>query len=99
MAEAIDPLDPHAVHDRDSFLAFVLALAADRRASVAAERASPSSPYGPDAGGWENVSIERFLEAAVAWAEDTGMGVSQGLPPEPSWRAFAVFLNCGKGYE
>jgi hypothetical protein len=38
-------------------------------------------------------------EAALSWAEDTDMGVDQGLPPEPSWRAFAVFLYCGKIYE
>ena len=51
MSDAIDPLDPHAVHDRDSFLAFVAALVEDREASVAAERVAPSNPYGPDAGG------------------------------------------------
>jgi hypothetical protein len=99
MAEEADPLDPHAVHDRDSFFAFVAALIADRRASVAAERVAPSSPYGPDAGGWENVTIERFLDAALRWAESTDMGVSQGLPVVPSWEGFAVFLSCGKVYE
>jgi hypothetical protein len=86
MAES-DPLDPKAVTDRDSFLAFVRALAEDRRMSVAAERASPISPYGADAGGWENVTIETFLEAALAWAED-----SRRFPVEPSWQAFATFL-------
>ena len=99
MDEAPNPLNPYAVHDRESFFAFVAALMADRRASVAAERVAPSSPYGPDAGGWENVSIEDYLEAALAWAESTGMGESQGLPAEPTWRAFATFLYCGKIYE
>ena len=99
MDETFDPLDPDQVHDRDSFFAFVHALAADRRAAVVAEAAEPSSPYGPDAGGWENVTIEDFLEAALSWAESTGMGESQGLPPGPSWRAFASFLFCGKIYE
>lgn len=97
--EDFDVLDPDAVHDRESFLAFVWALAADRRASVAAEEASPSSPYGPQAGGWENITIEAFLEAAAAWAASSGMGERQGLPPGPSWRAFANFLYCGKIYE
>jgi hypothetical protein len=97
--EIPDPLDPNAVHDRASFLEFVRALASDRRASVAAEREAPSSPYGPQAGGWENVTIEDFLEAAASWAEDTGMGESQGLPAGPSWQAFAAFLLCGKIYE
>jgi hypothetical protein len=96
---APDPLDPDAVHDRESFFAFVRALAEDRRKAKAADSAAPSSPYGPDAGGWENVTIETFLEAALAWAESTDMGVSQGLPPEPNWCAFASFLYCGKIYE
>jgi hypothetical protein len=99
VAEASFPLDPDAVHDRESFLAFVFALAEDRRASVAAENVAPSSPYGPEAGGWENVTIENFLEAALSWAESTGMGESQGLPAGPSWRGFASFLYCGKIYE
>jgi hypothetical protein len=99
MDDVRDPLDPDTVHDRESFFAFVRALAADRRASVAAERQAPSSPYGPQAGGWENATIESFLEAALSWGEDTDMGVSQGLPAEPSWQAFAAFLYCGKIYE
>jgi hypothetical protein len=93
-----DPLDPHAVHDRESFIAFVRALVADRRASVAAERESPSSPYSPDAGGWENVTIESFLFAALRWAESTA-GPRDPWPAEPSWRSFARFLNAGKIYE
>jgi hypothetical protein len=93
------PPDPNAVHDRESFLMFVEALAADRKAAVAAERSTPSGPFGPDRSGWENVTIEAFLEAALAWAEATSMGVTQGLPVEPSWRAFAAFLCCGKIYE
>jgi hypothetical protein len=97
--EASDPLDPDAVHDRESFLAFVAALAADRRAAVAAERGAPSSPYGPDAGGWENVTSKSFLEAALDWAMSTEMGESQGLPPGPSWKGFAMFLYSAKIYE
>ena len=87
------------VHDRESFFAFVRALIADRNASVAQERQVSSSPYSAHAGGWDNTTIETFLRAALSWAESTGMGVSQGLPEEPSWKAFAVFLYCGKIYE
>ena len=94
-----DPLDPTVVHDRESFLTFVAALAADRRAAVAAERHEPSSAYGSGTDGWENVTIEDFLEAALAWASSTRMGESQGLPAGPTWRGFAVFLTCGKIYE
>lgn len=50
-----DPLDPAAVHDCESFLAFVRALAADREAAVEAEQRNPSDPgllgLVPDAGG------------------------------------------------
>lgn len=87
------------VHDRASFFAFVRALTIDRQRSVEMESQNPSSPYGPDAGGWENVTIEDFLKAALAWAEDTGMGVSQGLSESPSWKGFATFLYLGKIYE
>lgn len=96
----MDDLDPDAVHDRTSFLNFVSALAANRLASVAVEAETPGSPYGPAAFGWENITIESFLEAAVSWADDTGTDEGHnGLPVEPSWHAFAVFLYCGKIYE
>ena len=60
-----------AVQDQRSFLEFVKALIADREDEVAKERLSPSSPYGPGANGWENGTIEDFLEAATGWAEDS----------------------------
>jgi hypothetical protein len=99
MSDREATVDPDSVHDRDSFLAFVRALAADRRASVSEESQTPSALLSAQARGWENSSIESFLEASLRWAEDTGMGVSQGLPPDPTWRSFAVFLYCGKIYE
>lgn len=85
--------------DQASFVAFVRALVADRRDAVAREAHAPSSPYGPDANGWENTSIEAFLGAALSWAEDTQVGRSHGLGGAPSWRTFALFLSAGKGYE
>jgi len=87
------------VTDQASFLKFVSACAADRRAAVEKERLQSAPPLGPDAGGWENDRIDTFLHAALRWAEDSNMGQSQGLPAGPSWRAFAVFLYCGKIYE
>ena len=95
-------MEPHeladAVTDELSFLRFVKALTADRQDEVEKERVSPSSPYGPGANGWENHTIEDFLESATAWAESTGFGQGQGLPDNP-WRRFAAFLYCGKIYE
>ena len=97
MADPAELLDQ--VNDRESFLAFVRALIADRVDEVEKERIQPSSPWGPGANGWENGTIETFLDAAVRWAEDSNMGQIQGLPEGASWRAFAVFLYCGKIYE
>ena len=82
-----------AVVDRDSFFSFMRALIADRESAVSSEKASPSCPYGPDAGDWENTSIERYLEASLACAENTDMSGS------PSWKVFAQFLLDGKTYE
>jgi hypothetical protein len=101
--ESTDPLDPDNVHDRESFLAFVRALVADREAAVEAEKRTPTDPrvlgLVPDAGGWYNLTIESYLDAAISWAVDSDMGTCQGLPAEPSWKVFAVFLLCGKIYE
>jgi hypothetical protein len=101
--EEANSLDPNTVHDRDTFLAFVHVLVADREAAVDAERRQPTDPrvlgLMPDAGGWYNFTIEAYLEAALRWAEDSDMGESQGLPPGPSWKAFAAFLLSGKIYE
>ncbi|MGV3616538.1 MAG: DUF7660 family protein [Fimbriimonas sp.] len=82
------------VKDRASFLAFVAALAEDYADEVAKERVKPNSPYGPGANGWENGTIDAYLEAAHACAVDSTM-----LTEEPSWQAFAQFLYAGKYYE
>jgi hypothetical protein len=90
------------VHDRASFVEFVRALEQDRRDEIEKEKGNPSSPDGPGANGWENTTIERFLESAVAWAEDTrrtGDERARWFPEEPSWKAFATFLYAGKIYE
>jgi len=87
------------VNSERSLLDFIAALIRDREEAVAAQKRNPASPYGPDAGGWENISIEGFLEAAAAWAESTNFGLSQGLHPNNPWRRFAAFLYCGKIYE
>ena len=79
--ELTDQLE--AVNDRESFLAFVRALIADRRVGQ----------------GWENDSIEHFLEAATAWADDSEFGDRQGLKDASPWKRFATFLYCGKIYE
>ena len=86
------------VKDRESFLRFVKALVADREKAVRMESENPSSPYGSDAKGWENWSIEQYLDASVAWME-SWMGREHELPEVPSWNSFARFLYAGKYYE
>ena len=87
------------VTDSRSFLEFVHALRADRLDSLAKEAAEPSSSYVASANGWENPTIEAFLESAASWAESTDFGVRQGIPESNHWKRFAVFLYCGKIYE
>lgn len=73
-----DPFDSlEAVHDEASFLAFLSALRAD------AARGD----------GWENETIETFIEAATAWAEARPTNVAN------PWRRCADILYAGKGYE
>ena len=87
------------VTDPASFLTFARLLIADRIEDVEREVKHPSPPFGRSANGWENGSIEGFLEAAVSWAESTELGLKQGLTPDNPWKQFATFLYCGKIYE
>ena len=90
-------MNPDGVTDFNSFIAFVDWLASDRADEVAKERLKPSHPTGPGANGWENSTIEAFLEAAIACALDNRN--KSGHAPNPSWREFAGFLFGGKIYE
>jgi hypothetical protein len=83
------------VDSKETFLEFVAVLRADWEASRAEESARPSSPYSPDARGWENPDLGRFLEAMHAWTDDMGDRVA----PQPSWRTFAHMLMAAKIYE
>lgn len=87
------------VNDEKSFLLFVQALEADRRAEDKAQQEKPIDAFGRGPSGWENHSIAGFLEAATAWAETTNFGVSQGIPESNVWGRIAAYLYCGKIYE
>ncbi|MDF3933702.1 DUF7660 family protein [Pseudomonas citronellolis] len=71
------------VKDSATFLSFARALAATKANND----------------GWENSTIEAFLDGAISWAEDSGFGLSQGIAPSNPWQQFAAFLYCGKIYE
>lgn len=87
------------VDDRDSFLAFVKALKEDREDAVRKEIKSPSKAFSCGSNGWENETIEAFLEGAHAWAVDSDFGTSQDLYETNMWKMMAEFLYCGKVYE
>lgn len=87
------------VSDERTFLKFVEALISDRKRAAEAQKEKPGSRWGPDAGGWENTSIETFLESAVAWALDSNFGSDQGLTASNRWKQFAAFLLAGRIYE
>lgn len=78
------PRENPASTDEEEFLAAARALEADRRGF-------PKS--------WENQTIEDFLEAAIAWAEDSKFGAKQGLDGATPWRKVIAFLEAGKIYE
>src|SRR5262245_8686395 len=76
-----------SVHDEESFLVFLSALALDKADENAREQGNPSPPFCPGANGWENGRIDTFLNAAVAWARASMHGTSFGYqPPASPWR-------------
>jgi len=81
---AVDQL-PH-VTDQQAFIAFVRMLQA--------ERADPQTRAE-----WENDTIEAYLEAAAAWAEDAPMQIPSSADTAAIWQTFAHFLYSGKIYE
>jgi hypothetical protein len=85
-----------AVNDEPTFVAFIEALGADFREERAIEAVTPSSAYGTGALGWENGTIDGFLESAVAWAMDSDADVAR-IPN--SWYRCASILHAGKFYE
>jgi len=88
-----------AVCDERTFIEFLVALATDREDEVAKEQASPSSPWGAGANGWQNGTIEGFLGAASAWAEGSINGLKYYSKPENPWKRCADIIYMGKIYE
>lgn len=88
-----------AVQDEESFLQFLLALRDHREASIEETQKNPSSPYGPDALGWENTTIERYFDTAVRWARDSVNGNPFYKRPDNPWRRCADILYAAIGYQ
>ena len=87
------------VVDERTFLDFVHALAIDREDEVRKEKTKSSSPYGPGANGWENGTIEAFLEAACSWGRSSFHGLPLYEKSTNPWRRCADILHMGKLYE
>lgn len=89
------------VVDEASFAALLRSLAEDRREVEDKERATPSSPYGPDLHGWENSMLETFFDAA--WSSWEGSmeahGSMIGVQSTNPWTRAAHILIRGKFYE
>jgi hypothetical protein len=86
-----------AVTDGASFLAFVEELRSDRELEVQSHKEVDNCGRGSN--GWENHTIEDFLEAATAWAEASNFRTKEELSATTLWKKFADFLYCGKIYE
>ena len=86
------------VVDLQSFLIFVEALRQDKLHEDATEQDVSNRPFASGDGGWEHTTIVTYLEACIAWTEDS-FGQEHELPEEPSWKSFARFLYAGKFYE
>lgn len=96
-SDLIQKLD--AVCDEESFVEFVFALATDRQDEVRKEKKCPSSPYCAGANGWQNGTIEAFLERAGSWAEGSKYGLPLYEKPQNPWKRCADILYAGKIYE
>jgi hypothetical protein len=88
-----------AVVGEVTFIAFVHTLAMDRAAATADDADALPSPWGPSSRGWENTTIETFLESASAWASDSRHGLAAYAVPDNPWRRCADILFAGKHYE
>ncbi len=87
------------VTDLPSFVAFLAALRDDRMDAVAKDRLDPPSPHGSGANDWENLSIEHFLDGAVAWAEAWKDREDGPFVDSNPWQAAAKTIYAGKYYE
>ena len=81
------------VKDRQSFVAFVRALAEEREAAQEIERQHPDRYMVDGAFDWKNAEISPFLHACLDYFEDKPFHKPE---KEPSWKMFADFLYFGK---
>lgn len=98
MSESLEQL-VETVAEEASVLVFLAALAADRAEDVRLNELNPASTWGPGPLGWENGTIEAFLDGAEAWGTATAKGLEHYQPSTNPWRRCAEILLMGKQYE
>ena len=81
------------VRTKQDFIRFLEILLEHRRAAEQEARLAPPGGFEIGPGGWENWTIEEFLDAMYGYAVDST------LPETPSWQDFGRLLLAGKGYE
>jgi hypothetical protein len=84
------------VVDRDSFIAFVTALADERAEAERMEREEPERYRFGGASNWQNGDISAFLYSGLAYFTPKQFHTPEATP---SWRMLAEFLYYGKIYE
>jgi hypothetical protein len=88
-----------AVTDERAFIRLLQMMAVDRQDEQQMELAKRSAPYSAGANGWDNCSIEAFLEAAAAWGEATSRTTNLGAEASDAWRRAAMIVVAGAFYE
>ena len=81
------------VKDRDSFIRFVRALAEERDAAEAKERAEPKKHALDCASNWKNGDVASFLYGGLNYFSEKPFHSPE---KSPSWKMFADFLYHGK---
>ncbi len=84
------------VVDRDSFIAFVNALAAEREEAERMERDEPVRYQLGGAHNWQNGTISSFLYSGLVYFIPTPLRKPEDAP---SWKMMADLLYYGKVYE
>nr|WKF61891.1 hypothetical protein HUO10_006423 [Paraburkholderia busanensis] len=87
------------VCDEKTFVEFLSQLSVDRMKEEEIEATTPSSPYSSGVLGWQNGSIDSFLDAASRWAEESRDGLQLYAVPDNPWKRAADILMMGKLYE
>ena len=85
-----------SVNDEQSFIGFIEALGSDFASERVFQETTPSSPYGPGALGWEDGSVDAFLDAAAAWATSSSNSSMSNAPVSNVWRRCATILLAAK---